>query len=582
MGSHHQQRGDRSLCMGRKATPVVDIPKIHCHEDIFDGSSSRASSSSVVEASTSPSALLGPRPPSSPRPSPPESSVDVRIQADLLRSPRIRRRRYTDCQLTLSKDFLAMRTFDLYTPDQVLKSKSNVKATNEEDYKDDDHDDYLAFPHAQPVRQTLPTAKAKAFENIPKASEAFQQAMEDLKSRPQSSSNSSTDSMPSDDSRLGSVNKFEHQPPPVITISSFDVHNLENAPHEVMLATNEDAVEHNSHFTPASLTNCHESLATEDLSNDTEEISLRGRKTKSLRRVKSAFGVCHKSSTQNQKETQQISNVKHGSKGNSERKDPKQAPSSKNKQKSNAEKPTKSISPNRRSTSESKTRHCVRTSPSPPRNHLGNTSRPVLSSSPPTVPRRASLPVGMRRAVHQNLLSTPENTANKSSSSHGTSRQDPSNSPKDDHHLGSLSWPSSSPCSSDSQASSPHLRSRLQSHPLRPARSWQDITSSAITLKTAGQITRFITANAASSTKPGVNKRQHVMPDALTLPPVLAHSGRLLPRRRDDSLRLVKQAVITDSEMADDGVFAIKQTADERRYFRNKRQSKSLLGFSEI
>ncbi|XP_072175315.1 uncharacterized protein [Diadema setosum] len=560
MEGHHQERGDRSLCMGRKATPVVDIPKMHCHEDICDGTSGKASSSFVVEASTSPSALLCPRPPSSPRPSPPESSADVPIQADLLRSPRIGRRRYTDCQLTLSKDFLAMRTFDLYTPEKVLKSKSNVKATNEEDYKADDHDDYLAFTNAQPVRQTLSTSKA--FENIPKASEAFQQAMEDLKSRPQSSSDSSTDSMPSDDSRLGSVNKFEHQPPPVITISSFDVHNLENEPHEVVLATNEDAdIDHlNSHYKPPSLTNCRESETTEGLSNGTEEISLRGRKTKSLRRVKSAFGVCYKSSTQNQKDIQQTSNIKHGSKGNNERKGPKQAPSSKNKQQSNVEKPTKSLSPNRMSTSESKTRHCVRTSPSPPRNHLGNTPRPVLSSSSPSVARRASLPIGMRRAVHQNFLSSPENTANKSPSSHGTSRQDPGNSPKDDHHLGSLSWPSSSPCSSDSQASSPHLRSRSQSHPLRPARSWQDITSSAITLKTVGKITRFITANAASSTKPGVNKRQHVMPDALTLPPVLAHSGRLLPRRRDDSLRLVKQAVISDSKIADDGVFDFKQT----------------------
>eukprot|EP00057_Strongylocentrotus_purpuratus_P000611 XP_001179566.2 PREDICTED: uncharacterized protein LOC752570 [Strongylocentrotus purpuratus] len=162
--------------------------------------------------------------------------------------------------------------------------------------------------------------------------------------------------------------------------------------------------------------------------------------------------------------------------------------------------------------------------------------------------------------------------------------RDTATSVSGDSHTGSSEVSASSP------ERSPKPRRKISDQPLRqrpitPARSHHELES-RIDMKTAGNIIRFITAAAASSTAPGLNRNQQLLPSDIRLP-VVDPSGRLLHRNRDESMRLVKQAVdlTVESEEKSD-VFSWDELRD-CRYLRTRTNPKesrrnSLLGFNEV
>ncbi|XP_041474791.1 uncharacterized protein LOC121423507 [Lytechinus variegatus] len=121
-----------------------------------------------------------------------------------------------------------------------------------------------------------------------------------------------------------------------------------------------------------------------------------------------------------------------------------------------------------------------------------------------------------------------------------------------------------------------------QTCPINPVRNQHN----HIDMKTAGNIIKFITAASASSKAPGLNRNQQLLPSDVRLP-VVDPSGRLLHRNRDESMRLVKQAVdlnVESDEKSD--VYSWDELRD-CRYLRTKKNSResrrnSLLGFNEI
>ncbi|XP_063965627.1 uncharacterized protein LOC129276001 [Lytechinus pictus] len=130
---------------------------------------------------------------------------------------------------------------------------------------------------------------------------------------------------------------------------------------------------------------------------------------------------------------------------------------------------------------------------------------------------------------------------------------------------------SSSSSSDRSPMASPRTKPEATDAPQRPTDRIQQHRS-PISLKTVNNLTKFITSASASSSISGSSTRKNLLPDTVTLPPVLDSSGRLrVHRRRDDSMRLVRQAVNSDhNEWMDN--------SSEH----DKRKAKSALGFAEV
>ncbi|XP_030843467.1 uncharacterized protein DDB_G0271670-like [Strongylocentrotus purpuratus] len=194
-------------------------------------------------------------------------------------------------------------------------------------------------------------------------------------------------------------------------------------------------------------------------------------------------------------------------------------------------------------------------------------SVPAVLSMPPKVRPRSSL-----QDLQASFKDGEQQGSPKTSSL--SPRAAPSTKRPSSAHVFSTSTSTSSSSTSESSPT-PTVRTKLETtDPPNKPTSRGHHHLSPISLKTANKITQFITSAAASSSISGSSGRTNLLPDTVTLPPVLDSSGRLrVHRRRDDSMRLVRQAVNSDhNEWMD---------SNDNQHSAN-RKVKSILGFAEV